>query len=74
MAGCVNLTVTTVGVYSLYSCWTAVGRVTWSLHSEVNFMAATCRRTRYTAEEDARMLSNEISDEDDLDDLLQWTI
>ena len=69
MAGCVNLKVTTVGVYSLYSCWTAVGRATWVLHSELNFMAATCRRIRYTAEEAAHMLSNEISDEDDLDDL-----
>ena len=69
VAGCVNLTVTTVGVYSLYSCWTAVGHATWFLHSEVNFMAVTCWRTCNTAEEAARMLSNEISDEDDLDDL-----
>ena len=69
MAGCVNLTVTTVGVYSLYSCWTAVGRATWLLHSKVNFTAATCWRTRYTAEEAARVLSNEISDKDGLDDL-----
>ena len=32
-------------------------------------MAATCWRTRYTAEEAARVLSNEISDKDGLDDL-----
>ena len=69
MAGCVNLTVTTGGVYSLHSCGTAVGRATWLLHSEVNFMAATCRETRYMAEEVACMLSNEISDGYDLDDL-----
>ena len=69
MGDCVNLTVTTVDVYSLYTCWTAVGRATWFLLSEVNFMAATCRRTRYTAEETGCMLSNEISDEDNLDDL-----
>ena len=32
-------------------------------------MTATCRETRYTAEEVARMLSNEVSDGYDLDDL-----